>query len=157
MAEFLSHFATAYLPGKMLRDGRLRSILYAGVCLPDVLYKGLLYLAGASTWACEPTHSPLGLLPFCYAVSLLFEEGWRARAFWALYAGSILHVLLDLAKCYTGAGVIMWGFPFTTDRAELGLYMPEDTTLLMAPALILILSAEIAHRLIRGPSRPPGA
>ncbi len=157
MADFLVHFATAYAPGVGLRDARLRAILYVGVCLPDLLYKGLLYGAGASTWACEPTHAPLALLPMCYAAALLFEESWRARAFWALLGGSYLHVLLDMAKSYQGAGVIPWAYPFTMGREELGWYMPEDTLLLMGPALGLILLAEAAHRLIRrrASSAPP--
>ncbi len=155
MADFLVHFATAFVPAKGLRDGRLRAVLYAGVCLPDLLFKGLLYLGGASTWACEPTHAPLALIPLCYAAALLFEEEWRARAFGALLGGSLLHLLLDLAKSYLGTGVIPWGFPFTMARAELGLYMPEDTILLMAPALGLILLTEAAHRLIRRASPKP--
>lgn len=155
MADFLVHFATAYVPAKGLRDGRLRAILYVGVCLPDLFFKGLLYLGGASTWACEPSHAPLMLVPLCYAAALLFEENWRARAFGALLAGSILHLLLDFGKSYLGAGVIPWGFPFTMGRAELGWYVPEDTLLLMAPALGLIIVAEAAHRLILRASASP--
>jgi hypothetical protein len=147
MADFLVHFATAYAPGLALRDARLRAILYVGVCLPDLAFKGLLYVFGASTWACEPSHSPLTLLPLCYAAAMLFEESWRARAFGALLGGSILHLLLDLGKSYSGSGVIPWGFPFTMGRVELGAYGPEDTLLLMAPALGLILLTEAAYRL----------
>jgi hypothetical protein len=147
MADFLVHFATTYAPGVALRDARLRAILYVGVCLPDLVFKGLLYVGGASTWACEPSHAPLALIPLCYTAAMLFEESWRARAFGALYGGSLLHLLMDLGKSYTGAGVIPWGFPFTMGRVELGAYGPEDTLLLMAPALGLILLAEAAHRL----------
>jgi len=149
MADFLVHFATAFVPARGLRDGRLRAILYVGVCLPDLLFKGLLYLGGASTWACEPTHAPLTLVPLCYAAALLFEEEWRRRAFWALLAGSCLHLLLDVGKSYTGAGVIPWGFPLTMNRVETGCYLPEDTLLMMAPALGLILLTEAVSRLIR--------
>ena len=60
MADALTHFATAYLPARGLRDGRVRAILYVGVILPDVLYKTLQYCFGAPIWLCEPTHSPLG-------------------------------------------------------------------------------------------------
>ena len=72
MADLLFHVATAMAPGQALRDARLRAILYLGVCLPDVLYKGLHLAAGAPTWLCEPTHAPLGLVPICYAAALLF-------------------------------------------------------------------------------------
>ena len=76
MADLLVHVASGFAVGRPLRDGRLRSLIYVGVCLPDLLYKGLLYLGGAPTWLCEPTHSPLGLVVFCYAAALLFEEDW---------------------------------------------------------------------------------
>lgn len=151
MADLFVHFATAHVPGRALRDARLRAVLYVGVCLPDVLYKGALTLWGASTWFCEPTHSPLGLVPICYAAALLFEESWRRRAFLALLGGAYLHVLVDLGKDYLGSGVIAWAFPFTMDTAELGWYAPEETLLLMAPALALVLVVELIARLSASP------
>ena len=112
--------------------------------LPDLLYKGLLYLFAAPTWLCEPTHTPLGLVPFCYVLAMLFERDWRARAFAALWGGSLAHVLVDAGKSYLGGGVILWGFPFTMDAWEAGLYAPEETILLMPAALGLILLTELA-------------
>ncbi len=147
MADLLVHFATAHAPGRALRDDRTRALLYAGVCLPDVLYKGLLYLFGAQTWACEPTHSPLGLLPMCYVLAMLFEEPWRRRAFGALLAGAWLHLLVDVAKNYLGTGVILWAFPFSMDLVELGWYFPEQTIALMPAALALVLATELVARL----------
>jgi hypothetical protein len=147
MADLLVHAATACLPGQALRDARLRAVLYVGVCLPDLLYKGALYCWGASTWFCEITHAPLGLVPICYASALLFEEEWRKRAFGALLAGSWLHVLVDLGKNYLGTGVIPWAFPFSMSTVELGWYAPEETVLYMGPALGLILLVELISRL----------
>ena len=155
MADLLVHFASAFAAGRPLRDGRLRSILYLGVCLPDLLYKSLLYLGGATTWLCEPTHSPLGLIPFCYAAALLFEEEWRKRAFGALLGGAYLHVLFDLGKNYLGTGVILWAFPFSMEAVELGWYYPEDTIYLMLPSLALIVVLELASRVMgRRPVSP---
>jgi len=155
MADLLVHFASAYVAGRPLRDGRVRAIVYFGVCLPDLLFKTLLYAGHAPTWLCEPTHSPLGLLPFCYAGALLFEEAWRKRAFWALLGGSWLHLLLDLGKNHLGQGVILWAFPFSMDAVELGWYHPEDSPLLMLPALALIGLVELTGRLsARRPASP---
>ena len=95
-----------------------RALLYLGVCLPDLLFKSLLYLGGAPTWLCEPTHSPLGLVVFCYGAALLFEEPWRKRAFLALLGGSYLHLLFDFGKNYLGSGVILWAFPFSIHRVR---------------------------------------
>ena len=154
MADLLVHFASAFAPGQALRDGRLRAVLYVGVCLPDVLYKALLYLCHSPTWLCEPTHAPLGLIPICYAAALLFEEDWRPRAFGALLAGSWLHLLADAAKDYMGTGVIPWAFPFSMDRIELGWHRPEDTGVLMLAAFVVVVVVELGARR-RRPYKPP--
>ena len=157
MADLLVHFASAFVAARPLRDGRLRSIVYVGVCLPDLLYKSLHYLGGAPTWLCETTHAPLGLAPFCYAAALLFEEEWRKRAFGALLGGAYLHLLFDLAKTYVGSGVIPCAFPFSMETVELGWYAPEDTVYLMLPALGVIALIEIGSRIVRRARRPsPG-
>jgi hypothetical protein len=155
VADLLVHFASGFAAARPLRDGRLRSIVYVGVCLPDLLYKGLVYFAGAPTWLAEPSHSPLGLIPFCYAAALLFEEEWRRRAFGALLGGAYLHVLFDLAKNYLGSGVIAWAFPFSMQTVELVWYYPEDSVFLMLQSLALIAAIEATSRLrARRPASP---
>jgi hypothetical protein len=146
MADLLVHFASAFAAGRPLRDGRLRAILYVGVCLPDLLYKTLLYATGAPNWLCEPTHSPLALVAFCYAGALLFEEAWRKRAFAALLGGAYLHVLFDLGKNYLGTGVIPWAFPFSMQTVELGWYTNDDSIFFMLPALGAVALVEWSRR-----------
>ncbi len=153
MPDLLVHFATAFAPGQALRDGRLRAVLYLGVCVPDLVYKGLLYVCGAPTWLCEPSHSPLGLIPICYAAALLFEEEWRPRAFGALLAGSWIHLLADAGKDYMRTGVIPWAFPFSMTRVEFGWYGQEDTGLLMLASLVAIVVVEWGTRR-RRPGKP---
>jgi hypothetical protein len=165
MADALVHVASAAVAGLPLRDPRVRALLYVGVCLPDILYKSLLYLFGAPTWVCEPTHSPLGLVPWCFAAALLFEERWRARAFGALLGGSWLHLLADLGKDYLGTGVIPWAFPFSMDLVELGLYAPDEMAGMLLPAAAALAAALLISRAFRGgrpsagsgpaPSSPP--
>lgn len=156
MADLLVHFASAYTAARPLQDGRLRSLIYVGVCLPDVLYKGLLYVGGAPNWLCEPTHAPLALIPICYAAALLFEEAWRRRAFFALLGGAWLHVLFDLGKNYLGSGVILWAFPFSMDRIELGWYPGENSVFMMLPALGVIGLVSLLFRR-KVSARPPAS
>lgn len=146
MADLLVHAATAFVPARPLRDGRVRSILYVGVCLPDLLYNGLLHLLDGPPLLCEPIHSPLGVLPWCLLGAFLFEESWRNRAFWALLAGCWLHLLVDVGMDSVGDGVVLWAFPFTMDRFELGWYRAEDSIMLMLLSLVLILLAEMSQR-----------
>jgi membrane-bound metal-dependent hydrolase YbcI (DUF457 family) len=157
VADLLVHAASAFVAGRPLRDGRLRAILYFGVCLPDVLFKTLLYLGHAPSWLCEPTHSPLGLLPICYVGALLFEEPWRKRAFAALLAGGWLHLLLDLGKNYLGSGVIAWAFPFSMRTVELGWYNSEDSIYFMLPALAVMGITELIFRRRRSSVPPPAS
>jgi LexA-binding, inner membrane-associated putative hydrolase len=123
------------------------------VCLPDLLYKSLLYLGGAPNWLCEPSHSPLALIPWCYVFAMLFEEEWRKRSFGALLGGSYLHLLLDLGKNYLGSGVIPWQFPFTMETVELGWYASEDSVVAMVPALVAIGLIEVGSRLLKSRRR----
>lgn len=147
MADLVTHVAAVYLPARtLLGDARVRALVYLGACLPDLLYKAGLYLLGAPTWFCEPTHSPLGLMPLCGAAALLFEERWRRRAFGALWGGALVHLAVDLGKDYMGSGVILWAFPLTMDRIELGWYAPEDTIFFMAPAAAVIGIVELFAR-----------
>jgi hypothetical protein len=140
MTDLLVHFATAFASGQALRDGRLRAVLYLGVCLPEILHQGLLFLGGASPWVRLPVHSPLGLLPWCFAAALLFEEEWRARAFGALLAGSWLHLLVEAGRDSMGEGEIAWAFPFTMERVGFALYRPQDTgTMILAAAVVIAI------------------
>ena len=54
-----------------------------------------------------------------------------------------------------GNGVIAWAFPFSMNTVELGWYHPEDSPLLMLPALGLIGAVELLGRLTaRRPASP---
>jgi hypothetical protein len=152
MAALLVHFATAFASGQALRDGRLRAVLYLGVCLPEILDQGLLFFGGASPWVCLPVHSPLGLLPWCYAAALLFEEDWRARAFGALLAGSWLHLLVEAGGHSMGEGAMAWAFPFTMDRIGFALYRPQDAGTMVLAAGVVIAVIELGAW-FRGRSR----
>ncbi len=146
MADLLTHVAVANLCGKVSRDDRVRAVFLVGTCMPDVVYKGCLFVGGASTWAAEPSHSPLPLVVLSYAIALLFEEAFRSRAFAAILLGSYLHLLIDLGKDYMGQGVILWAFPFSMDRIELAWYRPEQTLYMMAGSAGLLVMTELIAR-----------
>lgn len=146
MADLLTHVAVANLCAKAVRDDRVRAVVVVGTCVPDVAYKGLLYLAGSATWAAEPSHSPIPLAALCLAAALLFEESFRPRAFLGLFLGSLLHVAIDLGKDYMGQGVILWAFPFSTHRVELGWYHAEHWPAMMAVSAVVLVVTELAWR-----------
>lgn len=142
MSDLLVHYAVGHVGGKVTSSRATAVLFILGNFLPDIVYKTFLVATNSDTWFCEPSHAPLPLIMICLIVSQLFEESFRPRAFWALLLGSYAHIFVDAFKTYMGHGVIMWAFPFSTDRFEFGLYQPEDSVYLMGPALGLILIVE---------------
>lgn len=157
MADLLTHAAIGYVVARPIRDPKLRALVMAGTAMPDVLYKTLVLGAGTTTWYAEPTHSPLPLLAICGLAAMLFSPPLRRRAFWGLWIGSMTHVLVDLGKDYLGHGVILWAFPFSMDRIELGWYTNDQTIYFMPAALLLVLATELAVRLMQRPTHATSA
>ena len=143
MPDLAVHVCAGLLGAKAIRDPAGRALFVAGNCLPDLAQKSLLLGFASPSAFTEATHSPFGILCLSYAVSLLFEEGWRRRAFRLLSLGSILHLLMDSAKDCLGRGVIGWGFPLSLHRVEFGLYRVEESPFLLLPwALAAVLAVE---------------
>lgn len=126
MADLLTHYVTARVTGLRIRDRATATVFTLGVFLPDLLGKPLGMISSLPDLFEVPTHTPIGLVFACGAICFLFAPGFRRRAFWALYAGSLVHLLADLAKSYLGRGAVSLLHPFSTQGFELGLYRTED-------------------------------
>src|SRR5688572_15522074 len=105
MADLLTHYVSSRIAGLPLRDRATAMIFALGVFLPDLVGKPIGFL-GAPYMAEIPSHTPFGLIFACAAVSMLFARSIRGSAFWALYFGSLLHLLFDLMKDYLGSGSV---------------------------------------------------
>jgi hypothetical protein len=149
MGDLFSHFAMGFGIGKLFSQRKVRIIFYMGCFLPDIVFKIFLYLTYSPSWYCEPSHSPLMILILCLFFAHLFEEDFRKKAFFGLLGGSYLHLILDLGKSYMGSGVILWAFPFSMDRIELGLYHQDDALYLVGAGVILILLIELTQLFLR--------
>jgi membrane-bound metal-dependent hydrolase YbcI (DUF457 family) len=151
MADLVTHAAVGYLIARPLRDPKARALVMAGTALPDLLYKGIVWGTGSSTWYAEPTHSPVGLIFWCGLLAMFFAPPLRRCAFWGLLAGGATHLLVDAGKDYLGHGVILWAFPFSFDRVELGWYTNQDAFVMVPAALALMAITELACRRRRPP------
>jgi membrane-bound metal-dependent hydrolase YbcI (DUF457 family) len=97
----------------------------------------------APDWYVVFLSSPLGLLFISYLLALCFEEVFRKQAFWCLWVGSLLHLVVDSFKDYLGTATVRWAFPFYNEGLGFPLYKPEDGVFLMPVYAALILSAEL--------------
>ncbi len=143
MPDLAVHVCAGLLGSKFLRDPAGRALFVAGNCLPDLASKTMDLGFVSPPAFSEATHTPFGILCLAYAAAMLFEEGWRQRAFLLLAAGSLLHLLMDAAKDCLGCGVISWGFPLSLHRWEFGLYPVEGSPWILLPgALAAVLLVE---------------
>ncbi len=131
IADLAAHFAAAYLCGLPIPSRQARALLYWGALLPDLCFKGLLFVFQSSIWFGEPIHSLWGGVLVSYACALLFERPLRRMAFASILGGYLTHLALDVAKDNLGMGAVLLFFP-SMKLYECGLYPPE-TSLDWAP------------------------
>ena len=146
MPDLLTHYAAARVPGLALRDPRLQALLVAGTFLPDVVAKGLYWIAQAPERFDGPSHSFVGLLPLCYLAALFVTVELRRPGFACLYAGALLHLLLDLLKENLGIGAGRLFLPFSVRSYELGWLPTEDVVHLLPLDLGVLMLVWLAER-----------
>ena len=116
MADLLTHYVTGRLAGAGLHRRGAATLLAIGALLPDLVGKPIgaitMLLPQVSEAITVPTHTPLGLLFLCYALSYAFVREFRRTAFWMLYTGSLIHVFADALKDYLGRGSVYLLHPF---------------------------------------------
>jgi hypothetical protein len=152
MADLFVHYTTAHVLGRPMADPRKRLFFAVGNCLPDLMYKSFHFFTSSPSWYTEATHAPLMLLTACYALAFLFEAPLRRAAWGLLFAGSLCHLAVDVGKDYIGMGVILWAFPFSLDRVELGWYHTEESPLAWPWCVAAIAITEAVWRLRRRPA-----
>jgi hypothetical protein len=160
MPDLYSHATLAYvLPEKW----RLRLPVHffvAGSVLPDLFaYVPMKLLIGlqqvyraAPKWIVHlftPWHSPAAFIPACYFLSLFFEEKERARAFYALSAGSLFHLFIDLFQYQFDGGYFVF-YPFSSRTFQFGLVPADLWMLWTAGATVLLLVKLLRKRRGKG-------
>ena len=139
MPDLATHVLTTHLMSRARPGWRtLYAPLLLGAILPDVLTRPLYMLFPAAFWLFFPLHSPLVLALVCYVLSFLFEERGRAKTFIAMYAGALLHIVLDLLqKSVTLAYAPL--FPFSWAQWSAGLFWADDSLLILSALLVFVL------------------
>ncbi len=149
MADLLTHFVAARVPGSLVRDRRLQALLVIGTFLPDITGKGLYWVLDNPTGSQLVTHSLAGILLISYLASLFVEEPLRRPGFLMLAAGMAIHVLVDMTKDNLGAGAAMLFLPFSLRGQEFGLIDPENVVLLIPIDLAILTVLWLLERRFR--------
>ena len=149
MPDLFTHLAAARVPAAFLRDPRLGALLVFGTFVPDLVYKGLYWVARAGDDFGNPSHSLLGLVVLSYLAALFVQPALRRSAFAALLAGGLVHVALDALKHHEGFGSADLLFPFSLRPMEVGWIHPEDVVFLVPAAAGVLLGAWILERRLR--------
>ena len=126
MADLLTHYVSARLPGSFLGDPCARATLALGVFLPDLIGKPMEAVNGMPFLASAPSHSALGAFFVAWALAMLFAEPFRFKAFATMFAGQLIHIALDLGKDSLGLGSAFVLLPFSTATHDFGLYTSQD-------------------------------
>jgi hypothetical protein len=137
MADLLTHYVSARLPGGFIGDPAARMTLVAGVFLPDLISKGLDHLPFIPDYFQAPSHSILGLFVVTYVVALFFTEAFRVKAWITMYVGALLHVGFDSLKDNLGAGMHVL-HPFSLNGYELAVYYNENILYLLPSNIFLL-------------------
>jgi hypothetical protein len=119
----LTHVCLAYLVGRAARLRRGLVAFLIGTLLPDLLTSAPTTVLGGY-WFWAPAHTPMGVLVWGYAASLLFRREDRRLTFGCLVAGGWLALALDAFQDHISGGYMLL-FPFSWAEYELHVIGPE--------------------------------
>jgi len=152
MADLGSHICAAWAAARaasLVREMPPRAVylVAAGAALPDLLARAphLVLESAALKAATIGLHTPACLVFACLFLAFLFEERDRRLAFLSLWAGTLLHGLLDVfQKAWPGS--YYWLYPFTDWSPGLEVYSGKATILWIPFLAGAALALEVVHR-----------
>jgi hypothetical protein len=141
MPDLVTHTAAAYFLVRSPGFQRFRVLFYLGTILPDLLARPLHILWPQLLFYTLAIHTPFFMLIFCLMLSEFFAQPLCRTIFTYLYAGVVLHFLLDALQRHLGDGYY-WLFPFSWKSFEIGLFWPETLVTFIPLWLLLIITME---------------
>lgn len=150
MPDLVTHACAGLLLGFALARRRPApglALFVAGNLLPDLLTRVPAILMGEVDakltplpplllYGWEPMHQPAGMALASLGLALLLPPQGRGRAFLLLYAGMMLHLLMDMFQFHEGAGHMLF-FPVWTRPFEIGWFSSEASVLIAGPLSLL--------------------
>jgi hypothetical protein len=124
----------------------LRLLFYLGILLPDILTRPWYILFPViKNWTIA-LHTPMGIVPVCAIIALLFRPGLRRRGFLFLWAGTCAHFLLDTFQKHITDNNF-WLFPFSWNHTGIGLAWADEFMDLLPLWIGLALAVELLVRI----------
>lgn len=138
MPDLITHTAFAYLIRKRNWQPQPMILLLFGAMLPDLLSRPFIILLPDYAYFFHTFHTPVGLILFIILISLYFEPSERFNAFKYIGYGAFTHLFLDLFQKTVNERGYSWLFPFSYSDYQIGLFLPEDS-LLVIPYILMIV------------------
>lgn len=137
MPDLFAHFAVTYLPTRYSRLQPDGVLFIAGSLLPDLVSRFFQValdriLDLGTEYFFAAFHTPVGFGLICYVLAMLFQEPMRRRAFWHLFAGCLLHFVLDLMQGQFYEAAYQPFFPFSLEKVQWG-WFHYDASLYLFP------------------------
>ncbi len=136
MPDLVTHIVGAYLVNRGWRIARGAAFFYLGAMLPDLITRPVHILFPRLLHAVAGFHTPFAIFLVCWLISFFFRTDQRKPVFWLLFAGSLLHFLMDLAQKHLTGGYL-WLFPFSSRQFSWGFIYPEDSITFLPLTLLL--------------------
>jgi len=138
MADLLTHYVSARLPGSFIADPSARATLALGVFLPDLISKPMEAAPWMPFLAWAPSHSALGAFLVAWAIAMFFAEDFRFKAFATLFVGQLVHIAVDMGKDSMGFGSAFALLPFSTATVDAGLYTSQHVFFFLPVNLVVL-------------------
>jgi len=137
--DWLTHIVIALVFAELL-DVKKKSVVLVGALLPDLLPKLTLLelFIPIPNWNyqfLDAFHVPFVLVLVILLIAPLFRYKYSRIVAW-LSLGTLTHLLSDtLLRHFLGG--ISWLYPFTTDKHTLNWIWPDQSYVVLIPALLV--------------------
>ncbi|MBI4242697.1 MAG: metal-dependent hydrolase [Planctomycetes bacterium] len=155
MADILTHYTSGRLAGVVL-EPRKEIALVAGVLMPDIISKSMMFIFQSKPFYSAFSHSIVGAVMYSALFCALFVRRETLNVFFPfMVVGYLIHILFDAFKDYLGFGVVYPFLPFSQEFIQLPFYNPYNSVYLIpADILALLIVIIVRQKLFGGePSR----
>lgn len=148
MPDLATHLLAQTTLNQLPRLRKIVPFTLFGAVAPDLMKGFSRWMPPPERWFLYPFHSPVFMIVFFYAISLLFHESERKYVLGGGFIGMVIHLALDLCQVNLGGGYYMPFFPFSFHRISFGLFATEETLHWLPLTLVIAVAAVVSRRIL---------